>query len=349
MRKFYLLAFFVAFLCFSCKKEEANEKTISTISSSLVKYENDSIADFSELSVSNYELEALQILEKGKKRLQVAIPITIEEQVDLYEETIRKFSEQAISSMSLNETTDKIIDVEAEIVLEMMEDELRLNKVYYDIVYNLEELNKKYADLLDPQGGRILLEDYHNSPSIVYSFDIMEKITEFVNSEAAFQNGKNRSTLLSVLTYIGHGIRYIPLPHAQALGYGLTGLAMSGDVVNDRVMENQAGVPIPTIISRMNSALQNPEEREKLKTDLKSKLHLANEDHIENPTNKYLSASEYESARREFSGFGNRVKGRIGDFSDGIITQPIGHLRNLIGKNVKVLANSVFEEQTLIQ
>lgn len=185
MRNYYLIAFFGACLILSCKEKGSNEETMSTISSSLIEKEDQSKNDFSELSVENYELEAIQILEKGKKRLQVALPITIESQVDLYEETLKKFSEQAVSSRSLDETADNIIDFEAEMLLQMMEDEVKLNKVYFDIVFELEELNKKYAECLDPQGEIIFLENYHNSPSIVYSVDIFGKVTEFVNSDAA--------------------------------------------------------------------------------------------------------------------------------------------------------------------
>jgi len=338
MRNYYLIAFFGACLILSCKEKGSNEETMSTISSSLIEKEDQSKNDFSELSVENYELEAIQILEKGKKRLQVALPITIESQVDLYEETLKKFSEQAVSSRSLDETADNIIDFEAEMLLQMMEDEVKLNKVYFDIVFELEELNKKYAECLDPQGEILFFENYHNSPSIVYSVDIFGKVTEFVNSDAAYQNGKFRGVLFDAFGLLGIGMSFIPNP-LKAAGPVVSFVAKGGNIVNDRVMEAQAGVPIPTTISRANNALQNPVEREKLKNELKAKLHLATEDYLRNPANKHLSAAEYESARREFSGFGNRLKGRIGDFSDGIITQPIGHLRNLIEQNVKILKN----------
>lgn len=340
MKNYYLIALFGACLILSCKEKSRNEETMSTISSSLIEKENQKKTDFSELSVENYELEALQILEKGKKRLQVALPITIESQVDLYEETLQKFSEQAVSSRSLDETTDNIIDVEAEMLLQMMEDEVKLNKVYFDIVFELEELNEKYAGFLDSKEEFMLLQGYHNSTSIVYSVDIYEKITEFANSDIAYENGRTRTVLLNILSILGAGIGSIPNP-LQGAGVVVSVVASSGKIANDRVMEAQAGVPIPTMISKLNSSLENPEERKKLKNELKAKLHLATEEYLKDSANKHLSAAEYESARREFSGFGNRLKGRIGDFSDGIITQPIGHLRNLIEKNVDILQNPV--------
>lgn len=345
MKNYYLIALFGACLILSCKEKNTNEETMSTISSSLIEKEIESTTDFSELSVENYELEALQILGNGKRRLQVAVPITIENQVNLYEETLQKFSEQAVSSRSLDETNDNIIDVEAEMLLQMMEDEVKLNKVYFDIVFELEELNKKYAEFLDPEGETIRLEDYHNSPSIVYSVDIYEKITEFANSDAAYENGKMRNELLNILSILGVGISSIPNP-LQAAGVVVSVVASSGKIANDRVMEAQAGVPIPTMISKLNSSLENPEERKKLKNELKAKLHLATEEYLKDSANNHLSAAEYESARREFSGFGNRLKGRIGDFSDGIITQPIGHLRKLIDRNVGILQNPALEDKS---
>ena len=326
-------------LFFSCKKEVSNENSMTTISSSLVTQEEDIEADFSELSMKNYELEALQILEKGKKRLQVAVPMTIESQVDLYEETLQKFSEQAVSSRSMNETTDKIIDVEAEMLLQMMEDEVKLNKVYFDIVFDLEELNKKYSEFLDPEGKIIRLQDYHNSPSIVYSVDINEKIIEFVKSDKVYQKGRPKGLLMSVIDKIGFGIAIIPTPVTRIGGATISGIAKVGTLANDIKMEKDAGVPIPILTSRMYSALDNSTEREKLKNELKAKLYLETEDDTSDFSKMHLSAAEYESAKREFSGFGNRLKGRIGDFSDGIITQPVGHLRNLIEQNVKILEN----------
>lgn len=338
MRLFILCLATCFILSCSNKKEE---RKINTIGSSLLK--SDVIADTT-LNAETYSTEALQILAEHKANLKRLLPQMILAEVEIYKKSLEEIEKKPATTYSLEETVFAINRERQNAGVGILEKELELNKTYFQLFNELSILNEKYKNVfLDKE-----FSDFYDAGPIVLAEEVMIKIDELVkdeNKRVVLEQQENRMNNISTAIMVASIFPGVALAKdilknvtvaAKAIRRGneLHKNATLTTKIANTLMNKKMAVAI-------SSAFKNEVKRNKL-ADIsgnisKGKILINGTAVTYTVGDQYLSNEE---ASELFTVIENKINGRIGDFSDGILAVHMQRVRDIIKGNSAKLSPS---------
>lgn len=322
------LAYCIILSC-SNKKEERHENTIgSSFLGSDVITENVLTAD-------TYSSEALKILEEHKKSLKTLLPQMILAEIEIYKKTLDQIEKKPAHSYSFDET-NLLIDLERNGAgISILEKEVELNQTYFQLFNELSLLNEKYRHILKEEE----FVDFYDAGPIVLAEEVMIKVDELVKDEKIRIVAENQKQNLDIaLSFVAI------IPGATVCKGILGGLTQAAKVY-------KTGVALPksaTLMSKIPLKVMNEKVANFVAKTFKN-------DEIRSKTSKYLGnsavgidkgtravrvASSYlppDQAGEMFKVLENKINGRIGDFSDGILAVHLQRVRDIIKTNKNLI------------
>ncbi|MDO6803948.1 hypothetical protein Q4595_15970 [Wenyingzhuangia sp. 1_MG-2023] len=317
-------------LLFSCKKEKENINSLKHVGSSF----NSKKTKFSKNEA--YEKEAVQIIEKGKSRLQNLLPNIINNQISLIKDTFNKTKNSSIRSITLNETDIDIRSIKTYTLDSLINSELKVNKVYFQIINELSILNEKFK-----KDNSIKLKDYYDIKPFILAEDVLTKIDELITDEnqriEIEKRKKNISLCTSVVAFLPgiSGVSKILEKVATTARFARRNIK-PGTLTND-VFRNKIA---PLFINKISNKTKRNIIEGGINHSIKNQLKNSASSLLNNL--KSIDPESIEKTYDYFKSNDNQIRGRIGDFSDGILTQPIANLRKIMKENCKIISENSF-------
>lgn len=331
-----LILFLATCLVLGCsdKKQEREENTIG---SSILK--NEVVVDTT-LTAETYSADALKIMEEHKKRLKTLLPQMILAEVEIYKKTLDQIEKKPAQTYNLDETNLSINLERYNAGISIIEKEIELNQTYFQLFNELTLLNEKYKSKLIKKE----FTNFYDAGPIVLAEEVMIKIDELVKDEKIRIVAENKKQNLDMaLTFVSI------IPGATVCKGVLGGLTQAAKVhLAKSVLPKSATLMSKIPLKLMNNSVANIIAKTFKNDQIRSKTSkiIGNTSTI---VNKGASGARYVStwlppdqAGEMFKVLENKINGRIGDFSDGILAVHMDRVRDIIKDNsAKLSENSV--------
>lgn len=319
---------------------------------------NSLLQDSIPLELENYSKRALQHLEINKTELQVVLPNIILSQVDVYKELLKQLEIKKIYATSEKEYAEYKINENVKALDSLFAKDIEVNLSYFSLINSLEEENLMYANKFNIPIDS--MKSYFDLDKIILSDEVYLKIQELVKddtqrSEIIEKRDKNdlitNAALIGISIIPGGGaIASLSNNTLKAVSQGLkfakhgwdakdkltplgqTVYTLSKSMNNSRLSSNVLNVAVNKVGNhdkRLLLASQTFNFSKKgaglligganLSDDLKS------------------SSIDISKTREYFKSIENKIEGRIGDFSDGILAVHLQNVRELVKYNHKLI------------
>lgn len=302
-------------LLLGCKKNTDNINSLRTIGTT-TEVESNII-----LNTSNYKNDATKIIEVGKGKLRDLLPNIIEGQIELYKKTLTEIEYQSLLSHSYEESLIEINLIRKTATNSLLKDELRVNKIYFETINELSMLNQKYADYKD-----LNLKDFYEVKPFILAEDVILKIDELVidekkriKREKINNNFELASNLVGILPGVGQisGVLGKVAQNTKKLRNNIGASNMTSKIFKDKIA--------PLFINKISNSAK--------KAILNKSISSVTE---------FIDNKEIHKTASFFKSPDNKQLGRIIDFTDGVLTQPIASLRQIMKENIEIInKNSV--------
>lgn len=300
------------------------------------KYVRTDIIRSSELTAETYSVEAFNILENHKKELKAILPQLIFDEINVYKNTLIEIEKAPLKATSLQET-NQLIKIEGTIAgNRLMKKSILLNQHYFKLFNELSILNIKYN-----MDNKIEFKDFYDAGPIVLSEEVLLKIDELITDE------KQRSELERKDTQKGYIIEAINVlaiitrttkdkEFLMELTRGVKAAKNAKFLENSNSMLTKytskfLNKGTATFLAKElnNQKLRNQIAEKSSKTTKIAGLSIVGLQHIQ----------EAETLQ-SFKAIENKMNGRIGDFSDGILAVHMQKVRDIIKLNSALIKKS---------
>lgn len=203
----------------------------------------------------------------------------------------------------------------------LLKDELRVNKIYFETINELSMLNQKYADYKD-----LNLKDFYEVKPFILAEDVILKIDELVidekkriKREKINNNFELASNLVGILPGVGQisGVLGKVAQNTKKLRNNIGASNMTSKIFKDKIA--------PLFINKISNSAK--------KAILNKSISSVTE---------FIDNKEIHKTASFFKSPDNKQLGRIIDFTDGVLTQPIANLRQIMKENIEIInKNSV--------
>ena len=286
-------------------------------------------------TISEYNSRAKEIIENGKSKLEVLMPVIIHNQIDLYKDALLRIEHQYLLTYSYSESLSNINAIRNETMDSLLINELKVNKIYYETINNLSILNQTYSKRYN-----IEFQDYYNVAPFILADDVLSKINELILDDEYRKKNIKRSRIIDIGLFIINlipGIGQVTRVIADVAIYlrhlkkSIKATNMASKILKDKF--------IPVLYNRIS----NKEKRIRLssETSYKAKTYISDAIVGYSNSNNFLNNKKLKKINNIFRSPNNKLLGRIGDFSDGVLTQPIANLREIKKDNIKVLNSKI--------
>lgn len=330
-------------MCFvlSCSNKK-EEKGKNTIGSSILGSEK--IKDVP-LTAETYSTEALEILEEHKKNLKTLLPQMILAEVEIYKKTLDQIEKKPAKSYTLDET-NLLINLERHGAGQsILNKEVELNQTYFQLFNELTLLNEKYKNILTKQE----FTDFYDAGPIVLTEEVMIKVDELVKDEKiriiAEDRKENIDMALSFVAII---------PGAASCKGILGGITQGAKAIKNGIeLPKNAGFLAKTTKEIMNKKVANFISKTFKNDQIRTKISYLGyvplgEKIIVGGVKKGSSYLPPDQAGEMFKVLENKINGRIGDFSDGILAVHMQRVRDIIKGNKAMISKSLTSKETVV-
>lgn len=321
MKQFIKYFIFASLLGCSDKKEE----NLDTVGSSFVI---DVIDGNEQFSKETYSHEALEILEKHRKDLKILLPQMLASEVEIYKSTLQEIQKVPVLTYTLKDFNIEVERIHTEAGVTLIEKEIELNKIYFQLFNELSLLDLKYDSIKKSK-----FNDYYDAGPIVLSDEVMLKLDELVKDEdtrIALEKARNNKELaFSVITII---------PGTSACKGILGSVTQVAKKFKNVEFISQKSSIVKLTHKIMNQKTANIIAKTFKNDKIRSKV--ANVGYVgfagkstqfvTDKASMYLSPDESNIIYKVIE---NKINGRIGDFSDGILAVHMQRVRDIIKKN----------------
>ncbi|MFI8379501.1 hypothetical protein [Leeuwenhoekiella sp. NPDC079379] len=329
MKKILSLAC-ILILISGCNTNNYNANSLKSIGALV---ENESTT---RLTSADYEQEATAIIERGKSRLRDLLPNVINGQINLYKTTLEDIEAQAVLTLSYEESADNINAIRDNALQSLLKDELQVNAVYYEVVNELSMLNEHYSIVTDTT-----LIDYFDAQPFVLAEDVLVKIDELLGEEKGRLVRESRNVKFTLATYL---LAFIPAVGqiskvVEVIIEKAKNIAEAAGTVKETigVVSNGINLPLKTkVADYVFKELDDPNIVRDASRAIRSEGFPESASMIYN----IVDNKQLKQTASYFKSIDNKLPGRIGDFSDGILTQPIGQLRKMMQENTARIENN---------
>ena len=324
----HFIKYFIFASLLGCSDEK--EDNLNTVGSSFVVNIAEGTQQFSQ---ETYNQEALQILEKHRKNLKILLPEILSSEVEIYKSTIQEIQKVPVLTYTLKDFNKEVEKIHTEAGVTLIEKEIELNKIYFQLFNELSLLHLKYDSIKKSD-----FTDYYDAGPIVLSDEVMLKIDELVKDEdtrIALEKARNNKELaFSAITII---------PGTSVCKGILGSITQAAKQFKNVEFISQQSIMVKLSHRLMNqktaSFISKTFKNDKIRSKVASVGYIGfagkSTQFVAAKAPLYLSQDESNII---YIVIENKINGRIGDFSDGILAVHTQKIRDIIktnGANIK--------------
>ena len=309
-----------------------------------------------ELSINNYNSQTLNLIEKNREELQVTLGKTIEDQVAVYRNLIDQWEIKKIYATSQEEYNTYLAQENKRAIDSLITKDIYINMVYFDLIGELEDVNASYSKEFDIPLKE--LKSFYDLDRILLSDEVSRKIQELIKDDKArskqIEEEERQELALSVLSITPLG----PIASAGSK-FAINGIAKGLKFAKQGKLLAQNASKITKIsynaASKLNknkwgskviNGLINKVSNETNRVEMATNLTRARKNIASKATKAtYKAAHDYlnsesidiSKTKEHFKVLENKIEGRIGDYTDGILTVHLQNVREIIKYNQTVL------------
>jgi hypothetical protein len=251
-------------------------------------------------------------------------------EVEIYKKTLDQIEKKPAQTYNLDETNLSINLERFNAGESIIEKEIELNQTYFQLFNELSLLNEKYKNvILDKK-----FTDFYDAGPIVLAEEVMIKIDELVKDEKIRIVAENRKENIDLaLTFVAI------IPGAASCKGILGGITQGAKAIKSGIeLPKSAGYLAKTTKELMNAKVANFVSKSLKNDAIRTKVSYLGyvplgEKVIVGGGKKVSSYLPPEQAGEIFKILENKINGRIGDFSDGILSVHMERVRSIIKDN----------------
>jgi hypothetical protein len=310
----------------SCGQKDSEIQKLTTLESEV---ENHATTGRPALTSETYSSEAINILERHKLRLQSVLPNIILSEVEVYKKTLVEMEKKTALSYSLDETYILSEKIREKSGYSILQEEVDLNVSYFELFNELSLLNAKYETVLDLKNNNLI--DFYDAGPIALSDEVLLKVEELTKDEDERLRQEKKEDYKN---YVFNVLDAIPVK-GKMLSF-LIGVTKAAKAFKaGKMLASNSGMLSQYSYKIMNKDVagfvakhcKNEVMREAIATRVGK---VAVSKHAQKIPFNYLTLNKQKAA---FKNIENKINGRIGDFSDGILAVHLQRVRDIIKAN----------------
>ena len=352
----YRISFFSLFIflsLISCNKE--NEGNVEKLKNMLEVQKSEQKQS---IEIDLYQKNSLQILEHNRNDLKTLLPNLISEQINVYKSYLTNLEKRKIQSSSKKEFEHFFETEQQKVIDSLISKDIQINIEYFKLIGELEDLNleyaKKYKIPIDS------LHSFYDVPKIVLSDEVYLKIKELTEDEDTrikLEKAKNNEDLIFSVSTIA--LDFIPGVGAVSKIFDKSTNVLKN--ISDGFKIAKRGIKITENANRITQAsyniaktlnknfvgkkmsnlilgqVKNHSKRTGLIDKTKGLLNKKTEQGVRKGIRAALIGNNIRKSRDYFKVIENKIEGRIGDYSDGILSVHFQNIRDNIKKNETII------------
>ncbi|MDM1409095.1 hypothetical protein [Myroides sp. DF42-4-2] len=345
-KKIIVVALFAnAFFLYSCSEKKEQVKT-----------EDYTQSKETSIDIELYSQNALEILSRHKEgNLQVVLPNIIYDQVKIYDNLLVEYEKKQIYAKSDIEFLNYKEEIDNLALVNLLMKDVEINLAYNDLVSEIEDLNIAYSKKFN-----ISLEElnsFYDLDNIILSEEVLLKIKEFSQDEKQRKQAEHQDNLIDMGTggiVLAAGL----LPGGSLITKGaLRGLSQGAKLAKQgknlsanantitketyKIMSFAGNTKLGTstrnkVIKSLSNEVKRQVLAERQLINAKRRgtaLAISRATELAN-----VSPSKIKRSKEYFKVIENKLEGRVGDYSDGILAVHLQNMRELIKKNQLILS-----------
>lgn len=309
------------------------------------------------LSIDNYNAIGIALIEREREELQLTLGKIIKEQVGVYRKLIDEWEIKKIYATSQNEYNNYLVQENEKALDSLIAKDIYINLVYFKLIEKLENLNTNYSKEFDIPLEE--LKSFYDLDKIILSDEVSRKIQELIKddkkrTEKLVKETRNEVALLgldmalraipvggeitrSTINSISTGLKYAK--QGKSLAEGAATITKISYGAAETIKKNNIG---SKVINSVINKLSNETKRIEMATTLTKSAKKNISSMISGSSIQaydYLNSRSINlsKTREQFKVIENKIEGRIGDYSDGILTVHLQDIREKIKYNQTVL------------
>ncbi|MFV0211420.1 hypothetical protein OBK22_06370 [Empedobacter falsenii] len=344
---FILLSFLI--FNYSCEKNIETDKSLFGINS-----ENTEIV----ISPSTYEKNGIQLLDAHRNDLRNSLPNSIQDILNHYKDLLKKVEKYKIYATSQQDQQNYVHQIQQETFDSLVTKEVLVNLDYTNLLYDLENLNKEYSEKYNIPIDS--LHSYFKLSHISLNEEVFLKINELIEEDKARENilakreRNEKYTDIAVIAIsmlpMGGPLSKIPEGSKKVITQIHNGINSS---MKNRALKEGAGeiAKLTYTLSKNTgnskfinlskkkiiNSISNEAKRTSINTSvvsgLKRKAATVSVITVGNSLNHQKPIKNEDL----FKVIENKLEGRIGDYSDGILTVHFQEVRDAVKKNQAIV------------
>ncbi|MDM1044333.1 hypothetical protein HX004_10535 [Myroides sp. 1354] len=345
-KKILAVAFFTNILfLYSCSEKKDQVKT-----------EDYTQSKEKSIDIELYSQNALEILSRHKEgNLQVVLPNIIYDQVKIYDNLLVEYEKKQIYAKSDIEFLNYKEEIDNLALVSLLMKDIEVNLAYTELVSEIEDLNIAYSKKFNISLEK--LNSFYDLDNIILSEEVLLKIKEFSQDEKQRIKIQEKDDLQALGTdgiVLAAGL----IPGGSLITKGaLRGLSQGAKLAKQgkNLSVNASAITKETykIMSFAGNTKLGASTRNKVvkilsnevKRQVLAERQLINAKRLGTAlairrANELanVSPSKINRSKEYFKVIENKLEGRVGDYSDGILAVHLQNMRELIKKNQLILS-----------
>lgn len=339
----------VLFFNYSCKKDSETDKSLFGI-----KSENTEIV----ISPSTYEKNGIQLLANHREDLRNSLPTSIQDILNQYKDLLKKVEKYKIYATSQQDQLNYEHQIQQETFDSLVAKEVLVNLDYTNLIFDLENLNKEYSEKYNIPIDS--LQSYFELSHISLNEEVFLKINELIVDDKERhdilakreRDEKYTDYALIAITMLPMGgpLSKIPEGSKKVITQIHNGINSS---MKNKALNNGAGEIAKLTYNLSKNAgnskfingskkkiinsISNEAKRTSLNTSLVSGLKRKVATVSVITAGNTLNHQKTIKNEDLFKVIENKLEGRIGDYSDGILTVHFQEVRDAVKKNQAIV------------
>lgn len=338
----------------SCSKDNQNEKYL---------FETNFTETPLSLAANNYSTYSNKIKEDNRITLRTELPNRIDDIFNIYKNAIIDLERKKIYATSNSDYNKYVKEIQLKVIDSLLIKEVQVNLKYFELLEDLEYLNVQYSKEYNIPIDSF--KSYYDLQHIVLGDEVLKKIAELDKEEIVRQANLKKQRNIDAGIFVGTTAisLLIPTGPKTKMSVALNGVIAQikngfEDAIKGKAL--QIGAPMLTkktweMASKVQGSrlgsfankklyvqIKNQEQRAKIKDDIlsiaKTKATNFGLTYAATNYNKITSRNEkIQHSKEYFQVIDNELRGKIGNFSDGIMTVHFENINSIIKHNQQLI------------
>ncbi|MEJ8591177.1 hypothetical protein JSO54_08015 [Riemerella anatipestifer] len=350
--RFILYVFLYTIILISCKEDVSEDKSVFGLSSNPSR---------PLITIDKYTSNSINLIDYYRKDLQYILNTSIKDILDTYKITLEEIEKNKIYSTSEKEYQQYLQTTRIKALDSLVSKDLHVNYEYSKLLNDLERMNLEYSNKYKIPIDSF--KSYYTLDKIILSDEVLLKVQELIkdNQKHALQKEKELQTdmFFSALHFVPLGTASVSKIAINQIHLGIK-LALH----NKPLQENSGKITkivfdyakksgTYKINNMINKKIIEKTSNEAKRIVLSTKIESGLKRKVVQESTNIIKMSDTLSHNKksqlntfeDFKVIENKIEGRIGDFSDGILAV---HLQN-IRETIKYNQNLIRKEESMIR